>query len=98
MMEVEIFLASDDHASMSNAMLNRRHLLLTAGGLSLAACQTVPLAGDEATASRVVGDYQLGSGDKIRLSVFGEEELSGEFVVSGAGLLSIPLAGDIPAK
>ena len=58
----------------------------------------MPAGDGEAIASRTVGDYELGSGDKIRLSVFGEEELSGEFVVSGAGLLSIPLAGDIPAK
>lgn len=97
MLGVEIPLASDDDTAMSEMILNRRSLFLAAGGLCLTACQTRPLVGDVAAASRVVGDYQLGAGDKIRLNVFGEEELSGEFVVSGAGLLSIPLAGDIPA-
>lgn len=98
MMEVEIPLASEDDKVMSKITLSRRSLLLAAGAVSLAGCQSMPAADGEAIASRTVGDYELGSGDKIRLSVFGEEELSGEFVVSGAGLLSIPLAGDIPAK
>ncbi|MDX2336159.1 MULTISPECIES: polysaccharide biosynthesis/export family protein [Brevundimonas] len=83
---------------MSKIVLNRR-LFVAAGALSLAGCQSVPVADDAAAAeTRTVGDYQLDAGDKIRLNVFGEEELSGEFVVSSAGLLSIPLAGDIPAK
>ncbi len=97
-MEVEIHRASDDDGSMSKIVLNRR-LFVAAGALSLAGCQSVPVADDAAAAeTRTVGDYQLDAGDKIRLNVFGEEELSGEFVVSSAGLLSIPLAGDIPAK
>ena len=83
---------------MSKIVMNRR-LFVAAGALSLAGCQSVPVADDAAAAeTRTVGDYQLDAGDKIRLNVFGEEELSGEFVVSSAGLLSIPLAGDIPAK
>lgn len=97
-MEVEIHRASDDDGFMSKIVLNRR-LFVAAGALSLAGCQSVPVADDAAAAeTRTVGDYQLDAGDKIRLNVFGEEELSGEFVVSSAGLLSIPLAGDIPAK
>lgn len=97
-MEVEIHRASDDDGSMSKIVMNRR-LFVAAGALSLAGCQSVPVADDAAAAeTRTVGDYQLDAGDKIRLNVFGEEELSGEFVVSSAGLLSIPLAGDIPAK
>ena len=83
---------------MSKIVMNRR-LFVAAGALSLAGCQSVPVADDAAAAeTRTVGDYQLDAGDKIRLNVFGEEEPSGEFVVSSAGLLSIPLAGDIPAK
>ncbi len=98
MLEVEIPRASDDDAPMSKMILSRRSLLFAAGAASLAGCQSLPSSDDVASGSRTVGDYELDAGDKIRLSVFGEEELSGEFVVSGAGLLSIPLAGDIPAK
>ena len=95
---VEIRRASDDDRSMDKIFLSRRRLLLTVPALSLAGCQSVAPAQDDAASSRTVGDYQLDAGDKIRLSVFGEEDLSGEFVVSSAGTLSLPLAGDIPAK
>lgn len=44
------------------------------------------------------GDYVLGSGDKVRIIVFGEQELSGEFDVSGAGKLSMPLIGAVQAS
>jgi len=42
-------------------------------------------------------DYVLGSGDKVRVTVFGEEALSGQFVVAGTGLVSIPLVGEVRA-
>jgi len=46
----------------------------------------------------VDGSYVLGPGDKLRLNVFGEEPLSGEFVVSGSGLVSLPLVGEVTAS
>ncbi|AYV45597.1 polysaccharide biosynthesis protein [Caulobacter flavus] len=42
-------------------------------------------------------DYQLGSGDKVRVTVFGEPTLSGEFYVTGSGLVSLPLLGEVKA-
>ena len=42
--------------------------------------------------------YQLGSGDKLRVIVFGEEDLSGEFEVDGTGIVSLPLIGQIDAQ
>ena len=44
-----------------------------------------------------VADYKLGSGDKIRVTVYGEPSLSGEFFVSGSGMTSLPLIGDVKA-
>lgn len=44
-----------------------------------------------------VTSYRLGIGDKVRLNVFGEAELSGTFEVSATGQISLPLVGDIPA-
>lgn len=41
--------------------------------------------------------YTLGSGDQLRIIVFGEENLSGEFFVDGAGMVSLPLVGEVPA-
>ena len=42
-------------------------------------------------------DYLLGSGDKVRIIVYGEPDLSGEFYVTGSGLMSLPLVGEIKA-
>lgn len=42
-------------------------------------------------------DYRLGSGDKLRVMVFGEDDLSGEFDVTGAGKVSLPLIGQVQA-
>lgn len=49
------------------------------------------------TLQRQVEVYRLGTGDRLRLNVFGEDNLSGEFVVGGAGTVSLPLIGDITA-
>jgi polysaccharide export outer membrane protein len=42
--------------------------------------------------------YKLGSGDKLRIAVFGVDKLSGEFQVPGSGRISFPLIGDIQAS
>jgi polysaccharide export outer membrane protein len=43
-------------------------------------------------------DYKLGSGDKVRVTVFGHEDLSGEFEVDGSGNVSLPLIRNVAAK
>lgn len=48
-------------------------------------------------AKSIESSYTLGSGDKLRVIVFGEEDLSGEFVVDDAGFARLPLIGQIPA-
>ena len=42
--------------------------------------------------------YTLDAGDKLKVTVFGEEELSGEFEVDGAGFLAMPLIGEVEAR
>lgn len=39
--------------------------------------------------------YQLGAGDQIRVTVFGEDDLSGEFEIDGTGRISMPLIGSV---
>lgn len=39
--------------------------------------------------------YQLGAGDHIRVTVYGEEDLSGEFEIDGTGTISLPLIGSV---
>lgn len=44
-------------------------------------------------------DYKLGAGDKVRVIVFGEDSLSGEFdVPGGAGTIALPLIGGVKAS
>lgn len=44
-----------------------------------------------------IGAYALGAGDKLRINVFGQPDLSGEFEVDGSGSISMPLIGQITA-
>ena len=73
-------------------------LIALAGGT---ACETVPTraaGGDQSPiAEREVGEYKLGGGDELRVTVFGEPELSGEYVLDGTGTISLPLIGQISA-
>ncbi|MGB8363048.1 MAG: polysaccharide biosynthesis/export family protein [Rhizomicrobium sp.] len=39
----------------------------------------------------------MGSGDKVRVNVFGQSDLDGEYVVDGAGFVQLPLIGQIKA-
>jgi protein involved in polysaccharide export with SLBB domain len=43
------------------------------------------------------GLYHLGTGDKVRITVFNEGDLSGEFVIDSQGYLRLPLAGPVQA-
>ncbi len=47
--------------------------------------------------NRVVQAYTLGTADRLRITVFGHEDLSGEFEVDGAGSISMPLIGQMSA-
>lgn len=41
--------------------------------------------------------YQLGPGDRVRVTVFGEAELTGEYDIAANGGLAFPLIGEVPA-
>ena len=48
--------------------------------------------------SQPVGEaYRLGAGDKLRITVSNEEEISGEYEVDSSGNLSLKLIGSFPA-
>lgn len=49
------------------------------------------------TAESLSGGYKLGPGDKMRIIVFGEPDLSGEFFVDDSGAVDLPLIGDVAA-
>jgi len=54
------------------------------------------LHGGESGAQETV--YRLDSGDEVRITVFGHEDLSGEYIIGGDGAISFPLVGQVQAK
>ena len=42
--------------------------------------------------------YELDTGDRIRVTVFGHEDLSGEFEIDGSGRVSLPLISQIKSS
>lgn len=53
-----------------------------------------PLSADAASRP----SYALGPGDKLRITVFNETSLTGEFTVTPTGTIAFPLVGDVPVK
>lgn len=68
-----------------------RVLLAGVVGLALALVAAAPVTVAEQA-------YRLGAGDQIRVSVFGEQDLSGEFTVDGSGTVALPLIGEMTAR
>jgi polysaccharide export outer membrane protein len=68
---------------------------LTFAALAGCSASAPPLEGS--TAMLPAPDYRLGPGDQVRVIVFGQEPLSGEFAIDGTGNVSLPLAGNVPA-
>lgn len=43
------------------------------------------------------GEYRLGPGDAVRLTTFGQDQLTGEFHVGDDGTIAVPLLGSVRA-
>jgi polysaccharide export outer membrane protein len=68
-----------------------------AGGSSGPAAPTPTPPAGAPSADLLDNAYKLGSGDRIRLTVFRHEDLSGEFALDGAGNFAMPLIGEVQA-
>jgi len=42
--------------------------------------------------------YTLGTGEQVRVVIFGQTQLTGLFTVNDLGNISVPLLGDVPAR
>lgn len=74
---------------------NLRHMLVVFVSLFVAGCgagRNLPPLDAAATAPQ----YQLGSGDQVRVTVFNEPQFSGEYTVDGSGHIAMPLIGAVP--
>ena len=79
--------------------LRRRGLFLAM--FVLAACDSdpTPIVPTAAAGSGSPGDSnKLGPNDRLRITVFGQPTLTGEYTLDGNGVLAFPLIGNVPAN
>lgn len=76
--------------------------LLVASFGAPAAAQSAPAEPPAPAAAPVFAGagegYILGVGDKVRVTVFGEANLSGDFAVDSTGMVALPLIGNVKAE
>ena len=75
--------------------MNRRSaLLFLAAALPLAGCSNPALRIEQIEGADSTG-YTLASGDRLRIIVFGQENLSNIYAVDSAGRIAMPLIGTV---
>ncbi len=78
--------------------LNGNMILALALGCGLTAPAMAQDVEQGAGAAAESLEYTLAPGDRIRIAVFGEEALTGDFVISSSGNLLFPLVGNLGAS
>ena len=83
--------------------VRRRSLLVAIFALAACDSDTTPIAqatADEGRSSASTRDpgYKLGPNDRLRITVFGQPTLTGEYTLDGNGVLAFPLIGNVPAS
>jgi len=73
-----------------------RNVLGAAFGFALCTAGILPTSNVWAAVADIPV-YTLGAGDRVKVSVFGESDLSGEFEISGTGKIALPLVGKVHA-
>ena len=68
------------------------------GSLSLAPTNTLGGGRGGAGVSGRDPDYRLGANDRVRIIVFGQPTLTGEYTLDGNGVLAFPLIGSVNAQ
>ncbi len=71
-------------------------ILLILSALAITGCTTTMPR--HAVHEELVTPYQLDSGDRVRVIVFDQADLSNTYIVDKAGFISMPLVGNIPAR
>lgn len=88
--------------SSTIACLRRRGLLLAMFALASCESDSTPLVEDTASGGNQGGaswdTNKLGPNDRVRIIVFGQPTLTGEYNLDGNGVLAFPLIGNVPAN
>ncbi|MGY2735437.1 polysaccharide biosynthesis/export family protein [Sphingomonas sp. UYP23] len=72
-------------------------LIAMTGFVGTANAQTAMGVPAKMTTATMIDDYKLASGDKVRIIVYGEDAMTGEYSVTDAGFIDFPLVGKVPA-
>lgn len=77
----------------------RRRLigLALAGAASSALAGCAPWSGLPALPPRPPGPYRLGTGDRLRITVFGQKQMTGIYAIDATGQIDLPLLGTVRA-
>jgi polysaccharide export outer membrane protein len=70
-------------------------MMLALMTVTVSPLQAQTVAAGAAAAS--AAEYRLGAADKIKITVFNEPTLSGDFLVNSDGSVAVPLIGNVPA-
>ena len=65
--------------------------------LALSGC-AAPYYGENEMRASLEAPYRLSSGDRLRVIVFGQDNLTNSFSVNSAGNISLPVIGDLHAE
>ncbi|GGH21432.1 sugar ABC transporter substrate-binding protein [Alsobacter metallidurans] len=76
--------------------MSRRKFLILLGAAAVSACAP-PLHTPPGFMEGLDAPYTLASGDRLRIIVFGQDNLSNSYAVDGSGRVSLPLIGPTPA-
>jgi len=75
--------------------------LIAAGAVAFSgyaqSAQAAPPGDSDVGAKPGSSAYKLDTGDKVKVTVYGEDDLSGEFDVDGSGFVRLPLIGQVRA-
>lgn len=72
-------------------------MLASLAALLLVSCSSYRPA-SEAFHAVLTQPYRLDAGDRLRVTVFGQDDLSNTYTVDKAGMIAFPLVGAVPAR
>lgn len=83
---------------MKRAITRRGFAVSILGALGAASCVGGIAKGGPPDAEVAAEEYRLGAGDQLRVTVYGETDLTGQYVVNSQGQVAFPLVGEISAQ